>query len=105
MAAPTKSNENRNEIDYDYIKDQYNTIDKLWFAILKSKRIIKPQSVVLFINKIDLYDDVETAVSALSAHSKLLEKICNESKIPFKAISGSVLDKAGMTDLMQILRK
>lgn len=104
MAAPTKSNKNRNEIDYDYIKDQYNTIDKLWFAVLKSKRIIKPQSVVLFINKIDLYDDVEAAVSALSAHSKLLEKICYESKISFKVISGSILDKAGMTDLMQILK-
>lgn len=105
MVAPTKSYENRNEMDQQYIQDQLNTITKLWIAVFKAKRIIKPRSVILFINKMDLYDNKTKMISAFSEHKKELEKICKESKIPFEVISGSVLDKSGMTELMQIIKK
>lgn len=105
IVAPTESYENRNEIDRQYISDQLITISKLWFAILKAKRIVKPQAVILFINKLDLYDDKPKMISEFSEHKKQLKKICYESNINFYAISGSVLDKSGMTELMQILKK
>lgn len=105
MVAPTKSNKNRNDIDREYINDQLNTISKLWFAVLKAKRIVKPEAVILFINKLDLFDDGKKMVSEFSEHRKQLKKICDESNIKFFDINGSVLDKSGMTKLMQILKK
>lgn len=105
IVAPTKAYNIHNKIDRDYINDQLITISKLWSAVLKAKRTVKPQTVTLFINKLDLYDDKEGMISEFSEHRKQLEKICNESNITFSTISGSILDKSGMTDLMQILKK
>lgn len=105
LVAPTKSNQNHNEFDQSYINDQFTTISKLWLAVLKAKRTIKPETVILFINKLDLYDNKKKMISEFSKHKKLLEKTCSESKINFSCISGSVLDKTGMTELMQILKK
>lgn len=105
IVAATKSNNVHNEIDHVYINDQLITICKLWRAVFKAKRTVKPQTVILFINKLDLYNDKKRMISEFSEHEKQLKKICNESNIDFSVISGSILDKAGMTDLMKILRK
>lgn len=105
IVAPTKSNESHNEIDRDYIDDQLITISKLWYAVFKAKRTVKPQNVILFINKLDLYDDRKGMISEFSEHTKQLKKICNESNIDFSMISGSILNKTGMTELMKILKK
>lgn len=41
----------------------------------------------------------------LDKRIELLKKVCEESMIPFQSIAGSVIDKSGMTDLMDIFRK
>lgn len=105
VVAPTKNNQIRNDIDEDYIKEQFITISIFWAAVLKAQKIIKPKRVVLFISKCDLYDSRKEMEGLFDKHIELLKKVCEESMIPFQSIAGSVIDKSGMTDLMDIFRK
>lgn len=105
IVAATKSFDKRNEIDRQYISDQLATISKLWSAVLGAKRIVKPKNVILFINKLDLYDHKENMISEFADHKRKLTQICKESNINFVTISGSVINKSGMTELMQVLKK
>lgn len=105
VVALTKKNKLRNDIDQAYIDDQLQNISKFWSALLKAQKTITPESVVMFINKLDLYDDTSKIDGLFDRHKKVLENICKEARIPFYCISGSVLDKSGMTELMQIIKK
>ncbi len=105
VVAATKNNKIRNDIDKDYIKEQLITISIFWTALLKAHKIIKPKCVVLFISKCDLYDSREEMEALFDEHKKVLEKACEESMITFCSIPGSVVDKSGMTGLMDVFRE
>ena len=57
IIAPTRSNNISNDIDREYVEDQLQTIPKFWIPILKTESIPKPESVILFANKSDLFSD------------------------------------------------
>lgn len=103
VVAPTKGYKVRNEIDQAYIEDQWQSIQKFWRALIKSHKTITPEAVVMFINKLDLYDE-ESEVNALfDRHKGCLQEVCRGLRVPFYCISGSIPDKSGMTELKEII--
>jgi GTPase SAR1 family protein len=106
VVSPTKSYEKRNEIDNAYITDQFNTIQKLWTAVLRSTTLVKPKTFILFINKMDLYDDTTIAKKAFSNHISALQDACKKRSIKFETpIYGSVVKRTGLQSIIEILKK
>lgn len=106
MLSPTAAVDARQRIDYDHIKEQLVTLEKLWKPILLSEVAIKLQAVVLFINKSDLFaDDPEKLSELFTEHTKLIKTACESKGIRFKTICGSVINKAGITELLNTVKE
>lgn len=105
MLAPTKTN-NTNEIDQEYILDQFNTVSKLWIAVIKSKSTIKIARFIVFVNKCDLFDNRKQELKELfGRHIKLIEAACKEKGIKFEAIVGSSVKRDGISRMEESFLK
>lgn len=105
ILSPTKKNNVPEDLNNDYILDQYLTLQKLWVPVLKAKTTVELEHVILFLNKKDLYEDFEKVKNIFLSHIDLIKKACNENEIKFSYISGSIIDRSGMTKLMTILKR
>lgn len=104
ILAPTKANRG-DLIDNEYIEQQYQTLKNLWVPVLYAKSIVKLETVVLFLNKGDLLDDVDELNRLFDKHISLVEKVSEETKNHVEIINGSIISKAGVTELMNVLKK
>lgn len=109
IIAPTRSNNISNDIDREYVEDQLQTIKKFWIPILKTESIPKPESVILFANKSDLFSDPSCLDRVFGEHRRLLEKACKEIKKPqiiyFEYIRGSIVKRRGLNRIKEVLLK
>lgn len=104
ILAPTKANRG-DLIDNEYIEQQYQTLKNLWVPVLYARSIVKLETVVLFLNKGDLLDDVDELNRLFDKHISLVEKVSEETKNHVEIINGSIISKAGITELMNVLKK
>lgn len=100
--APTASND-LNIIDYGYVANQYNTIDKLWRAVIKAKPKKKIYKLILFINKNDLFADDDQLKIIFKEHISVLRKACYDADVEFTCIVGSAVKRNGIAKMLEIL--
>lgn len=106
MLSPTAGKDAGQKIDRRYIEEQRATLEKLWVPVLLSDVVIKLHAVVLFINKSDLFENEQEALLELFAeHTRLIKSACAGKGIRFERISGSIVHKVGITQLLNIIRE
>lgn len=97
MLAPTPLN-NSNELDNNYIDDQLMTIKKLWSAVLQSTAIKHPKKIIIFINKVDLFNK-SNLKKKFNDHIKLLKKYAHHST-DTEVIIGSSTQRIGFSKML-----
>lgn len=106
ILAPCKGySKEQAEYSHQYINDQCETINKLWIPLLQANSTIYPEQVILFINKKDLFKDDKNFDLCFKKQEEILNQVCKRLGITFNVIKGSILRKAGITELMRLLRK
>lgn len=105
ILAPTKGYTKRTPVDAEYIEEQYQLLKHLWIPVLKANSSIRPQTVVLFLNKNDLFDNGREFEGLFARHVREMEQMARETGLHIEKIRGSIINKAGMTALMDILKK
>lgn len=107
--SPMKENNRRNYIDDAYVKDQLATCQKFWIPLLKADTIANPESVIVFVNKSDLFNEPEVLDELFKEHRELIKKTCMEIKrggsVDYSYIRGSVVKRNGLNKIMNILIK
>lgn len=104
ILAPTKANRG-NLIDNEYIEQQYQTLKNLWVPVLYARSIVKLETVVLFLNKGDLLDDVDELNRLFYKHINLMKQVSVETKKHVEVINGSIISRVGITELVKVLKK
>lgn len=104
ILAPNKA-EKGELIDNEYIEQQYQTLKNFWVPVLCAKSTVKLETVVLFLNKEDLLDDVQKLSRPFSRHIKLVRQVSAKTNKHVEIIDGSIISKVGITELMNVLKK
>ena len=104
VLSPTRTN-NKEELDEEYILDQFNTVSKLWAAVIKSNSTTKITKFVTFVNKCDLFSNKEDLEKVFSRHIKVLNDTCAEKGIAYETIIGSSVKRDGIYRLEKIFLK
>lgn len=103
ILAPTKANRG-DLIDNEYIEQQYQMLKNLWVPVLHAKSIVTLETVVLFLNKGDLFDDVDELNRVFHKHINLMKRVSAETKKNVEVINGSIVSRVGITRLDGVLK-
>lgn len=102
VLAPTRESTGR--VQWGYINEQLNLIQNLWCGLISSKRMKKPLRFILFINKSDIFLNMNLQYY-FREHIDSIKQYCNNNSINFRIITGSVYKRNGINEILEIFKQ